>query len=446
MSIKLRPDLKENIASLVNKDNLIKLGNKYLEQRQGQLIQDFQSAKTDVIVKLTADVKDLGKQIFEAEKNEQTALNKLEKNKTLTEGEKIQRRQEIQTAYNEEYKIIEKNIELKKQEIINLGKAYLPIELKTFLNRKKIKEDTINSAKNWWKNGRKYDTSFGNVVSKISLVANFLINFISIGNKKIENLVDDILEFIENIKTQEDILKAKLRVDNAKRLINDNRIKLQNLQQVIDVITFLIPILEGLLRAFKIIPVPNLYTTVGITNKASSLDRKIEEIKNALSSILSIISRIIGKLIEDLDYQESRLKFAESLLNSDVANLNPSELSDLLSSNNTGFLNPVSTTGTGIGTGTSTGIGNGTGTGIDNQSSLSNGLGYLAGYDYKGFRFFIKEEQNPKNTVKGNKRRYAVALNKIGNEVLQSDYSFTLAPDVLVEQLKLEIDTKNLVA
>jgi len=78
----------------------------------------------------------------------------------------------------------------------------------------------------------------------------------------------------------------------------------------------------------------------------------------------------------------------------------------------------------------------------------SSGLGYLKGYDYKGFRFFVKEETNPKPqfVIKGNKRRYAVALNIDGNEVLQSSFSFTLEPDILVEELKLKIDQKGLVA
>ena len=78
--------------------------------------------------------------------------------------------------------------------------------------------------------------------------------------------------------------------------------------------------------------------------------------------------------------------------------------------------------------------------------SSSQGLGYLRGYDYKGFKFFIKEENNPNFVVKGNKRRYATAVNKDGNDVLQSSSSFTLEPDVLVEELKLQIDQKGLVA
>jgi hypothetical protein len=71
-------------------------------------------------------------------------------------------------------------------------------------------------------------------------------------------------------------------------------------------------------------------------------------------------------------------------------------------------------------------------------------LGYINGADYKGFRFYIKEENDPKFVVQGFKRRFAVAINKDGNEVLKSEASFTLDPDVLIEELKLIITQQNL--
>ena len=66
--------------------------------------------------------------------------------------------------------------------------------------------------------------------------------------------------------------------------------------------------------------------------------------------------------------------------------------------------------------------------------------------EYKGFKLYLREENNPKFVVKGNKRRYAVAVNKLGVEVVKSDYSFTLDPQDLVEQIKLIIDKQNLSA
>jgi len=63
---------------------------------------------------------------------------------------------------------------------------------------------------------------------------------------------------------------------------------------------------------------------------------------------------------------------------------------------------------------------------------------------YKGFRFVIKEENDPRFVVRGNKRHYAVAINTKEVEQIKSDYSFTLDPQQLVNQLKFIIDQQNL--
>ena len=63
---------------------------------------------------------------------------------------------------------------------------------------------------------------------------------------------------------------------------------------------------------------------------------------------------------------------------------------------------------------------------------------------YKGFKFVIKEENNPDLTVRGFKRHYAVAVNTREVEQVKSDYSFTLNPQQLVNQLKFIIDQQNL--
>ena len=84
------------------------------------------------------------------------------------------------------------------------------------------------------------------------------------------------------------------------------------------------------------------------------------------------------------------------------------------------------------------------------QSTSSTGLEQVPSLQdqanlYKGFKFQIKEEQDPRFTVRGTiKRRYAVAINRQGVEVLKSEYSFTLDPNDLVDQLKLVIDKQKL--
>lgn len=63
---------------------------------------------------------------------------------------------------------------------------------------------------------------------------------------------------------------------------------------------------------------------------------------------------------------------------------------------------------------------------------------------YKGFRFVIKEENDSRFVVRGNKRHYAVAINTREVEQVKSDLSFTLNPQQLVDQLKFIIDQQNL--
>jgi hypothetical protein len=87
---------------------------------------------------------------------------------------------------------------------------------------------------------------------------------------------------------------------------------------------------------------------------------------------------------------------------------------------------------------------------LSNSTNLTNSLRTNIDQfgEYKGFKFKIKEEQTlgaqQAIVVKGNKRHYAVAINRDGVEVIKSDYSFTLDPNDLVEQLKLIIDQQNL--
>ena len=97
---------------------------------------------------------------------------------------------------------------------------------------------------------------------------------------------------------------------------------------------------------------------------------------------------------------------------------------------------------------------------LANVPALIKGLtqpaaGYLSGYDYKGFKFFIKADNTqgitpPQQTggfaAQSLQPNYAVAVNRDGNEVLRSSISYTLNPEVLVEELKLIIDQKGLVA
>jgi hypothetical protein len=444
---------KENIGLLVDpaKENLVTSGKSYLQNRKGQLIQSFQSAQIEVIDKLKNDVQDLAKQLNEVYIKSEKEKNKILKNSSLTDDEKQNKIGDINEAVTFEKELLELEIEIKKQELVNIIKAYLPSEIKDYQSNKKAVVDAFIAKKTYVKNAIKFKPSYIDVVVTVGILANLILSQITIGNKKIENLVDRILDIINNIETQEDVIKARLLVNNAKSIINDNRKKLQTIDGILSVIEILIPILKALLILFKIIPIPTAFATIGVTNTAAAIQKKVDDILLTATTILSIAQSLVRKMIDELDYQESRLRPIDNVLTQDLVNLSSQEIENLLNSNNNGItdknLNSGGNIEGGINRENNNEGNNNRGSGLINVGGkYNNGLGYLDGYDYKGFRFYILEENNSKFIVKGNKRRYGVAKNKIGVDILQSEYSFTLSPEVLVEELKLQIDQKGLVA
>jgi hypothetical protein len=403
--------LQQNLSSLanINKDTLVDAAKAALASQKDKFVANLKSSVTENVKRLEEDVKDLGIQVAKAETDYKTQEAKISLSK-LTDTEKQERLNQLNKDYETEKALINKNIEAKKTELANKLKSYLPQEVEFLRSKTKSVSDTASAKLNDIKNGKKISISSRNVIATVGVLSNFLISSITIGNKRIEKLVDRVNEQIKNIKTEQDIQKARLSVNRAKLIINQNRVKLQTIQTVILVLEILIPLLDTILGLFKSNPVPSavppgIGVPLGVINTIDSKTKTLDDLKLAASVILSIISQIIAKLIDDLNFQERRLLPIEGLLDSGLNNLTSAQI-----------------------------------------ANLSAGLGYLKGYDYKGFRFFIKEEENSKFVVKGNKRRYAVALNKDGNEILQSEYSFTLSPDILIEELKLKIDEKNLVA
>jgi hypothetical protein len=320
---------------------------------------------------------------------------------------------EVNKIYDARDKIYNDRLETLKEDKDQLKSSYNELLAKTYREaaQRKLKQRQAEKTSNKDKANRPKPTE---IIGFICSFANVIISNIAIGNKKIEALVDDTITIIESATTKQDIEKAKLFRNNALMVISANKKRLTTVQQVIDVLNLLAPLITPIVIFFKTNPIPSAVppgvgVPLGTITTIDDKTRKLQNIIDSSLSIVSVLSSVVSKLIDDLDYQESRLNQVGNILEQNLDNLSISDLNDLL-------------------------------------LSSSQGLGYLSGYDYKGFRFFIKEENNPNFVVKGNKRRYATAVNKDGNDVLQSSSSFTLEPDVLVEELKLQIDQKGLVA
>jgi hypothetical protein len=300
---------------------------------------------------------------------------------------------QIATLQEEYDKIIEGNFGLKKTEAERLAR---------------LKADELFEKNNSIKNKLKFPKiklpkSFNDIVNALNTVLGILFQFISVNNSKITEAVDKANSVISSITNKTDVEKAKLLKNQALSLINTNKNAIENANKIISIINLIDSILNPLISILYILP------PLAITGATIKTIQKLQKILDDSSALLDTADLVINKLLDDLNYQETRLLQINDILDLNLENLSPSEIQSLV-------------------------------------NDTRNGLGYLKGYDYKGFKFYLKEENDPNFEIKGNKRRYATALNEEGNEVLKSNSSFTLEPDILVEELKLIIDEKNLVA
>jgi hypothetical protein len=419
----------EDVSSVaeLGKGNIAENAKNFLKGKA----EGFIEAKKQSFEKLKTEIEDLGKQLEQSAKDYEEKIKSFGNISTEaaiavgvtaatvaatairnnnTDDVNQQEQNLVKKAFEAEQKAIQDNITSKRTELENKLKGYLPQELQEVEAVYKSTQDTIEAKRNDIRNGSKIKVSSSSVITVVGVLADYLLGTVSIGNKKIENLVDKVNLFIKNIKTEKDIQKAKLYVNRAKLIINTNRQRLETIQTILSILEILIPLLDVILGLFKSNPIPSAVppgvgVPLGTINTIDSKTKTLDDIKLAASILLRISNKIVSKLLDDLDYQESRLLPIEGLLDSGLNNLTAGQI-----------------------------------------QSLGPQLGYLQGYDYKGFKFFIKEENDSKFVVKGNKRKYATAVNRDGNDILKSTSSFTLSPDVLIEELKLQIDRKGLVA
>ena len=386
-----------------------------------QLIAGQQQLLLDEIASLERKLTNLTK-----EYNQKfDVLEKQVENKELTREKYDELIAKEKEAFKNEKDTLLNNIKEKKDKIVNLvtnGPAKIKAELKAAdakikgeiaktkkkLKGLKIKRPTklLSKVKTMIKN---------NPAPLILASLTIAAQLVSVKNKRIEELVDNLNEFIDNIKTPEDVAKAKLLRDNALRIIQENERKILSMKNTIDrigLIVSIVTIVAALGDVFLPIPVPSPAPDV-VTPVKERFRKKYEvalKILESLTAILPIISSVLDRIIDDLNEQKDRIQQINDILedNIDMSNQGLNDLSNSI-------------------------------------NSSINALGKL-NLEYKGFKFALKEENNSKFVVQGNKRKYAVAINKDGNEVLQSSRSFTLDPDILIEELKLIIDQRNLKA
>ena len=234
---------------------------------------------------------------------------------------------------------------------------------------------------------------------------------------QLEKLVDQVNAYIEQANTPDTIAIATNLRNNTITLINNSINKLQSIQKTIAQLDIYISVFTAIVAVLSAIPIPTAVPP-GIGIPVSLIMRIVKSLEKASKLIVSlnvitvIAVTILENEISKLNDLIERLKEITALLNiQSSVNLDQTQFTDLIN------------------------------TFSGNKRNDDFG-------SYKGFKFKIKEEQTlgaqQAQVVKGNKRRYAVAVDRDGVEVIKSDFSFTLDPNDLIEQLKLVIDQRNL--
>jgi hypothetical protein len=321
--------------------------------------------------------------------------------KALLDKNKIKIQQDKNNINNNPYTPIKNNLLAINNEIKNADRGIKRAETKS--KKSLVKQVLSNSAKN--------------LTSIISLQLSNNFTTLIFQRKKLEELVDQINLYIDTqVKDESTFAIATNLRNNAISLINSNISKLDKIKGIIDTTTAIITIFNAIIpflnisAALPVISTPPGTPIPGIIIHDRIRDRKfnLQRLLSSLGGLLAISSILLANEIDNLIELRGRLEEVSLKLdNKALEELSGQQISTL------------------------------------SDIFLPVGVGIFP--PYRGFNFKIKEEQNnPQSVVKGNKRKYAVAIDRYGVEILKSEYSFTQDPSDLIEQLKLVIDQQNL--
>jgi hypothetical protein len=406
--------ITSNISSLSN-PNLIGIAKSQLKEKTASTKQTILSQ----VNKLKKQSEDLIKKRINVEKEYGTKFLKLQKDFNegyITEEEKNQKYQQFQTQKEEELKLINEEIQKTQNEILNSSKDVL----KNVKDKNKKLTNTIKRSINTsQKDQRRADVARNVKVLKntakdkiapivISLLTNLVIRIVK-KNSNLQELVDKTNAVIDAADTQEKINQARILRNNALKILNDQEAKItriqnviQTIQRIINILNTVISIILLILKLGSPIPIP-----LPIKIKLQPILQRILKIIAELSIGLAIVNSVLIDIIFYLQDLKRQLRNLGDLINAKLAD-------------------PT----------------------IDTEQFLQN----LQSQEqietsYKGFKFAIREESGPNAvTVRGYKRKFAVAIDTNNVDVLKSELSFTQDPQDLIDTLKIIIDRENLIA
>jgi hypothetical protein len=354
------------------------------------------------------------------------------------------------------YKDIKKEILKFKTQVE--GKKKFKDGLKALAKSQKTQQLVLNIAKTL-------------IVTVSSLLTQQLIEVIA-DSASLQELVDKTNGIIDAATTIDQINQARIARNGCISKINQQEKRIQATIKVLNTLNIILTVFNVLARILDLVPVASPF---GILSKPITiLYTKAKNILDGISAALCVIIPILQGaifILEDLKRQLRDLN--KALEEKTLELLNDSDLFDYLSQIKNSSNDPTSDINRKLGESDADYADrlrnsssllallvqqNPNADAVNLQNLLNNSnLNTLSGLvnqitpatannlgTYKGFTFFTREENDPKFNVRGNKRHYVVAVDTKNIERIKSDYSFTLNPQQLVNQLKLVIDQQNL--
>jgi hypothetical protein len=428
-----------NVSSLIPQDinknlSAIKSPKAFGDQILNNEVSKLKTSALGRIETLKNDIKTLTQKIIDLEVNHnKNLLNLYNKAKPVPPIKPSLTEEEYQLAVNNEnisYQLEKSLLQLEKDQLEQklkdiLSDPYKNVKsniafIKNKIKKNKIKNKNKDSKANKLLILKVLKNTGKSFVPIIALQGTKLIFSIISNNKKLQDLVDNTNAIIDTAVTQQDINSARVLRNSTLSILNDNERKLSSLSKLISTVNRILPILNIIIQlAQRIFPIPTPPGPIPdvVTPAKEKFRFKYEtvlKLVEGLNVLLSILQGILDTQLSDLNDLKNQLKNINDLLdNAALNNLSDEELQSFINN-------------------------------IQNQTQPLD-------IEYKGFKLKIKEEETlgaqQAVIVRGTiRRKFAVAIDRDGVEVLKSELSFTLDPNDLIEQLKIIIDQQNLQA
>lgn len=217
---------------------------------------------------------------------------------------------------------------------------------------------------------------------------------------KILGELQKIKQICPTKETLENIIKTK---DNLQKTITTVDIKLESLRRTTATTQQIIGVLSPLVVIIKALPVPSTATTVGVQTTFSDTLQNVKDRINIASKIILSADALIVFIRSKLNTINSLLSKIDTII--------------LICSSEGDIVQPVEA--------------------INRDQQKSNEQVTNESLLYKGYNITIRQVQSFEDNLI---RRQAIAFNNSGTQSFFSSISFATSDEVLIDQVKIQID------